>query len=103
MMSTFEIKITEAPTCPHCKALMEKLDARYLEWGTPFLWVCFNDSCAFFVRGWKHISENFGQGASYRFMITPDSGQANALPWFGVEYIMKKMGVLNPQEAPEEE
>ncbi len=94
-------KVLDPPTCPHCKATMEKFDSRHLDWGTHFLWVCFNDECAFFVRGWKHMEENFGQMASYRYMITPDNGQNFALPWFGISYMMKHMGLKTPCEEPE--
>ncbi|HAR46825.1 MAG TPA: hypothetical protein DCS42_14005 [Nitrospiraceae bacterium] len=101
-MSEMEIKIKEAPTCPHCKALMEKLDARHLDWGTHFLWVCFNNECNLFVRGWKQMEETVGQRASYRYMIAPDNGQNYALPWFGLEYMLKTAG-LEEQCAPSDE
>ncbi len=102
-MCDMDMKITEPPTCPHCKSVMEKFDSRHLDWGTPFLWVCFNNECSFFVRGWKHMMENFGQQASYRYMVTPDNGQNYALPWFGPEYIMRNVVKrMDPYVQPEE-
>src|SRR5512145_1177276 len=79
--------IKEAPTCPHCNMLMEKLDARHLEWGTTFLWVCFNNHCGFFKRGWKHMMETMGQLVSYRYMVTPDNGSQGVIPAFSLEYV----------------
>lgn len=101
-MSEIEIKITEAPTCPHCTSVMEKFDSRHLDWGTPFLWVCFNNECAMYVKGWKHMEENFGQQASYRYMVCPDNGQHYALPWFGMEYVLREAGMETPCEPTEE-
>lgn len=84
-----EYKIQEAPTCPHCKTVMEKMDSRHLDWGTPFLWVCFNDDCSFFMKGWQHMMDNYGQLASYRYMIEPDSGTSGVIPAFSLAYLNK--------------
>ena len=46
-MSEMEYKVKEAPTCPHCKSVMEQMDSRHLDWGLPYLWVCFNNNCTF--------------------------------------------------------
>jgi hypothetical protein len=82
-----DYKIKEAPTCPHCKQAMEQMDARHLDWETTFLWVCFNNDCTFFKKGWKHMMDNYGQLVSYRFMITPDNGSQGVIPAFSFEYL----------------
>jgi hypothetical protein len=89
-------KVPTAPACPHCKTEMEKLDARYLDWGLPFLWVCYNDGCAFFTKGWKHMMENYGQLTSYRFMIQPDSGATGVIPAFSAQYLQENGKPANP-------
>jgi len=100
-MSDAEFKIKEAPTCPHCKAVMEQMDARYLDWGLPFLWVCFNNNCGFFMKGWKHMMDNYGQLVSYRFMIQPDNGAVGVIPAFSHEYLNKHGKPENPYMDPE--
>jgi hypothetical protein len=35
-MDTTNWKVTEAPTCPHCKQLMEQMDSRFLDRIHPF-------------------------------------------------------------------
>ncbi len=82
-----DYKIKEAPVCPHCKQAMDKMDSRHLDWGTTFLWVCFNDDCGFFKRGWKHMMDNYGQLVSYRYMVTPDNGSEGVIPAFSLEYL----------------
>ena len=52
------------PKCPHCgveMSLWEEPAMRFgdgLGWGTPYLFVCFNDNCELYQSGWKHIEEN---------------------------------------------
>lgn len=82
-----EYTVKDAPICPHCKQTMEKMDSRHLDWGTTFLWVCFNNHCTFFMKGWKHMMENYGQLVSYRYMITPDNGTQGVIPAFSHEYL----------------
>ena len=99
MDSEVKYKVAETPTCPHCKTLMEKMDSRHLDWGTPFLWVCFNNDCALFAKGWQHMMENFGQLSSYRHMIEPESGTSGVIPAFSAEYLTKngRPGALYPE------
>jgi hypothetical protein len=87
MMSESDYKVKEAPTCPHCQQVMEQMDARHLDWGTTFLWVCFNNNCVFFMKGWKHMMDTYGQLVSYRYMVTPDNGSQGVIPAFSHEYL----------------
>jgi hypothetical protein len=100
-MDTKDWKVNAAPTCPHCKTVMEQMDARYLDWGLPYLWVCFNNNCAFFMKGWKHMMDSYGQLVSYRFMIQPDSGAEGVIPAFSHEYIQQHGKPGNPYLEPD--
>lgn len=102
MVTESEYKIKEAPTCPHCNERMEKMDSRHLDWETTFLWVCYNDQCGFFKRGWQHMMENYGQLVSYRFMITPDNGSQGVIPAFSFEYLQRYGKPGNSYEEPDE-
>lgn len=80
-------KVTEPPTCPHCHQTMEQMDSRHLEWDSPFLWVCYNNDCGLFKRGWERMMENYGQLVSYRYMIHPQNGEASVIPAFSHQYL----------------
>ena len=100
-MSDMEYKIKEAPTCPHCKTVMEQMDSRHLDWDSPFLWVCFNNECTLFKKGWNQMMENYGQLVSYRFMIQPQNGAASVIPAFSHEYLQQHGKPANPNYAEE--
>jgi hypothetical protein len=53
-----------------------------LGWGTPYLFVCFNDECSLYVKGWENIEENYSHNASYRCMNYPGTKQFECIPVF---------------------
>lgn len=69
----------EKPKCPHCDEVMTLWEvppmnfSDGLGWGTPYLYVCFNDDCPTYDQGWKDLAENYAQSASYRCICYPDS------------------------------
>jgi ribosomal protein L37AE/L43A len=79
----------DKPDCPHCGETMSLWEVPMmtmddgLGWGTPFLYVCFNDECTLYESGWKNIEENYGRRASYRCMCYPDSGTYECMPVWG--------------------
>lgn len=89
-------KVTEAPTCPHCKALMEQMDSRHLDWDSPYLWVCYNNECTLFKKGWDHMMQTVGQLVSYRCMIQPQNGQMGLIPAFSHQYLQEHGKPANP-------
>jgi predicted RNA-binding Zn-ribbon protein involved in translation (DUF1610 family) len=94
--------------CPHCGQKMNKWStptfnfADGLGWCTPFLYVCFNDECTFYVNSWKHMYEIYGQEMGYRHMLHPDSGESSSLP-VGSKYAMKGDIIDEIREAEEKE
>ncbi len=78
----------EKPLCPHCHTEMSLWEtppinfSDGLGWGSPYLFVCFNDECTLYQEGWNNIEENYGHTASYRCMKYPDSDGFECMPVF---------------------
>lgn len=76
------------PLCPHCGKEMSIWEvppfsfSDGLGWGTPYLFVCFNDECPLYVQGWENLEEHYGHKASYRCMNYPGTKQFECIPVF---------------------
>jgi hypothetical protein len=78
----------DRPHCPHCEqdmTLWEVPPINFsdgLGWGTPYLFVCFNDECSSFKSGWDNLKETMEMGASYRCYIEPGTSNFEYMPVF---------------------
>ncbi len=78
----------EKPACPKCgkeMSLWEVPPVNFsdgLGWGTPYLYVCFNDECPTYQQGWNNLKENYAQTASYRQICYPGTRQFELMPVF---------------------
>jgi predicted RNA-binding Zn-ribbon protein involved in translation (DUF1610 family) len=78
----------DKPKCPHCGAEMMIWEvppfsfSDGLGWGTPYLFICFNDECSLYVKGWDNMEENYGHISSYRCMNYPGTKQFECIPVF---------------------
>lgn len=76
------------PHCPHCEQemnLWEVPDVAVgdgLGWGTPYLFICFNDECSLYLQGWDNLGKNYAHRASYRCMNYPGTQQFECIPVF---------------------
>lgn len=71
----------EKQICPHCNGTMEKwANPELTNWSGEFQYVCFNDECPYFIRGWEWMKEKFNVNASYRHRFNPDNGETGPLP-----------------------
>jgi SAM-dependent methyltransferase len=72
----------DVPACPHCGGVLTKWEVPqtpFTEWPSEYQFVCFNDHCPHFLRGWETMG---GQGnpGSYRFMYDPVIEAAYSIP-----------------------
>ena len=78
----------EKPKCPHCNQEMSLWEVPLIScgdglgWGAPYLYVCFNDECPLYKKGWKDIEEQVGHHASYRCMCYPGADKFEIMPVF---------------------
>lgn len=76
------------PNCPHCNQEMQVWEVPQitcgdgLGWGEPFLFICFNDECSLFKKGWEELMEQVGHRSSYRCMNYPGTETYELLPVF---------------------
>lgn len=76
------------PLCPHCNQEMKLWEtppinfSDGLGWGSPYLFLCFNDECPLYVSGWKDMEENYAQRASMRCFNYPGTDQYECMPVF---------------------
>ncbi|UCF36287.1 MAG: ogr/Delta-like zinc finger family protein [Acidobacteriota bacterium] len=91
----------EVPTCPHCS---EKLTAWIpppdSAWKPERFYVCFNDECPYFVRGWQRMREKFDVSASYRLRFNPRTGTSGPLPVWSATALREF--ILEEDEQPDE-
>ncbi|MBF0548991.1 MAG: methyltransferase domain-containing protein [Deltaproteobacteria bacterium] len=68
-------EIKHTLSCPHCGQKMRKWEVPDTpfgcNWDHEFMYICFNDACPYFVRGWEVMEQNGVGGKSYRLMWHP--------------------------------
>jgi hypothetical protein len=79
----------ERPSCTYCGKKMSIWEVPQfpfedgLGWGTPYLFVCFNNQCPMYEQGWNHIRQNYGRYASYRCICYPGNKTYACMAIFG--------------------
>lgn len=84
-----QIIADDKPVCPHCGETMKLWEVPDipvedgLGWGSPYLYLCFNDECPLYVSGWRNMEANYGRTCSYRCICYPDSRKCEIMSVFG--------------------
>ncbi len=85
MITDYKRYFENIPECPHCKQRLSCCEAPPvhvgdgLGWGSEVLYICLNDYCPLFLRGWEQIEARYGHHSSYRYMQLPDSSESNVM------------------------
>jgi hypothetical protein len=70
--------------CPHCGEKLKKWlvpdNPFEVTWDNEFMYICFNDHCPYYVRGWDHMSREGNRGVSYRLMYNPEKDVCMPIP-----------------------
>lgn len=83
--------IEEKHYCPHCSGDLTLCYAPPvhvgdgLGWGSEYLFICLNDMCPLFVKGWDYIANQYGHVGSYRYMEIPNSKESYTMMVVGKE------------------
>ncbi|MFP3982282.1 MAG: zinc ribbon domain-containing protein [Desulfurivibrionaceae bacterium] len=63
--------------CPYCNSRLTCCQTPIipvgdgLGWGSEVMFICLNNECPPYVKGWQHIEEQYGHFGSYRHMQLP--------------------------------
>jgi len=68
--------VKQTLACPYCGKKMRKWavpDNPFVQtWDNEHMYICFNDACDYYVRGWAVMHKEGNSGRSYRLMYNPD-------------------------------
>jgi len=77
-------RIKDTLECPHCGERLRKWmvpDNPFCQtWDSDYMYICFNDECPYFVRGWDQMEGEGNRGMSYRLMYNPDKDRCMPIP-----------------------
>jgi hypothetical protein len=92
-------RIDANPACPHCGSrLLPWKSPDATSWGGNVQYICFNDECPYFVRGWEWMKDNYDVVASYRHRFDPKTGQTGPLPVWSPTAL--KDSIVAEEETP---
>ncbi|MCB2184013.1 MAG: zinc ribbon domain-containing protein [Desulfobulbaceae bacterium] len=71
--------------CPHCNIRLSCCETPPfhigdgLGWGSDVMFICLNDECPVYVKGWEHIDLQYGHNGTYRYMLLPGEKKGDFL------------------------
>ncbi|MFU8818148.1 MAG: zinc ribbon domain-containing protein [Desulfurivibrio sp.] len=71
--------------CPHCQQQLSCCEAPPfhvgdgLGWGTDILFICLNDECSLYAKGWQEFEDRYGHSASCRYVLCPGNEKGESM------------------------
>lgn len=71
--------------CPHCNTRLSCCETPPfhigdgLGWGADVMFICLNNECPIYAKGWKNIENQYGHVGSYRYMQLPGETKGELL------------------------
>jgi hypothetical protein len=91
----------EQPTCPHCEQPLTKWRTpEQTSWNVDYQFVCFNDECQYYVRGWDWMRRQYNQNVSYRHRYDPKTGASGPLAVWSPQAL--RNGIIEDDEEQNE-
>lgn len=90
-----KVAVRETLCCPHCGDTLRKWEVPqniFTQWPNEYMYVCFNDECPYYVKGWD-ASAAQGNPGSYRLMYDPLTDCCQPVPVFNSR--MLKEGIID--------
>ena len=76
--------IKKTLSCPYCGEKLRKWavpdNPFACTWDNDFMYICFNDACPYYVRGWDIMHQEGNCGVSYRLMYNPEKDRCLPVP-----------------------
>jgi hypothetical protein len=77
-------RVKETLECPYCGEKLKKWivpDNPFSQtWDNDFMYICFNDQCPYYVRGWDYLCSKGNRTMSYRLMYHPEKDRCMPIP-----------------------
>ena len=77
-------KIKHTLLCPYCGEKLSQWavpDNPFSQtWDNDYMYICFNDACPYYVRGWDCMHNEVGCRGSYRLMYNPEKDNCLPIP-----------------------
>jgi SAM-dependent methyltransferase len=87
--------VKETLCCPYCGEKLRKWavpeNPFEVTWDNDFMYICFNDACPYYVRGWDFMYRDGNRGASYRLMYNPEKDCCMPIPVPGPKALRKSI------------
>jgi SAM-dependent methyltransferase len=80
--------------CPYCGEKMKKWavpQGPFTQWDNEFMFICFNDTCPYLIRGWEVMAEQGNRGISYRCMFYPEKEVVMPVPIFSLQALRESI------------